>query len=318
MSPRTATLTVLLALALGMVVAFTWRFGASHDEVPPSAAGNATGKDPSSGWSLLSAGSGASVDTERKGRQQQTADSADAEALRQRLFEEGSLRGAALDGGWGRWDGTRLQPSKDLRLRFDQLLTIQGEATLAELRKLVHLLAASDLGDAAAQAVLTQWDRYTQLLASAGDGHIDLADPQTWLAELQRQQRMRVAGLGPEWARAFYADEEQALVERIQQARAAPVAAPPDVLNADPAKSSDQRFRQREAMLGSAAALRLAKLDRDEEIWQQRLQSARDELKRLQQAPELSDLQREQAIADLLHRDFSAQEQLRARVLLGL
>lgn len=313
-----------VALAVVVVIAIAW-----PDRPPAQAPGSDTPMPPtadrvSTGWSLLAAGSGSEAEVAAKQSARATGAASDAEAVRQRIFEDGSLRGASLDGGWGPWDGTRLSPSLELRQRFDQLLTTQGEASLGELRGLVQHLARQDLGEAGAQAVIAQWDRYTHLLASVGDGKVDLADPQSWLAELQRLQRLRVAALGPEWARAFYADEEQALVDRVQRAQLTPASAQgtsgttANVLAADPAVPAAERFRQREATLGTAAAQRLAALDQEEAVWQQRLQSTRVELKRLQQAPELSVQQREQAIADLLNQRFSPQEQLRARTLLGL
>jgi hypothetical protein len=77
---------------------------------------------------------------------------------------DGSLRGADLDGGWGNWNGQQLLPSRDLRRRFDQLLTTVGEAEPDELRaQLVAWLAERDLGPQGAQEVLAVWDRYLKL-----------------------------------------------------------------------------------------------------------------------------------------------------------
>ncbi len=272
----------------------------------------------------MSAGGGATAEPAEKAAPTASSIGTDVEAVRQRLLEDGSLRGASLDGGWGHWDGQQLHPSLALRQRFDQLLTTQGEATLPELRALVKHLAATDLGEAGAQAVLTQWDAYVKLLASVGETRVDLQNPQSWLAELQRLQRLRVAALGPQWAKAFYADEEQALVDRVQGMTSNETAPLPSetqsrtLLMAKPSVDATERFRQREAEWGTQAAQRLAALDEEEARWLQRLQWARNELSELTQAPELSDLQRQQAIEQYLAQQFTPDEQVRARALLGL
>ncbi|GAA6140659.1 hypothetical protein NBRC116584_04770 [Hydrogenophaga sp. 5NK40-0174] len=273
---------------------------------------------------MLSAGSGATEEGPTGSESGATAAGVDVEGVRQRLMEDGSLRGASLDGGWGHWDGQQLHPSLALRQRFDQLLTTQGEATLEELRALVQHLAATDLGEAGAQTVLTQWDAYVKLLASVGETRVDLQNPQSWLAELQRLQRLRAAALGPQWARAFYADEEQALVDRVQAmtTNAAPSSpaepSPRQLLDADPSADAADRFRQREAALGTAAAQRLEALDQEEAAWQVRLQAARAALGELAQAAELSDAQRQQAIEQYMAQQFKPEEQMRAKALLGL
>lgn len=279
----------------------------------PTPAGASTG---SSGWSLLALGGGGE------------APRADAPALRpartpedllHALFTDGSLRGAALDGDWGRWDGQRLAPSADLRRRFDQLLTTLGESSAEELRQLVGWLADQDLGPSGAVAVLEVWDRYLRLQQHSYREAMDLQQPQRWPLVLQERQRVRRDALGSDWAEAFYGAEERAFGQRLQGAPQAEPQRADHWLGAAPAGTDAQTWqRQRVAALGEAAAARLEAEERRQADWQTRIDAARAELDRMKRAPELSAPQRQAAVTQWLETHFEGTERLRARALLGL
>ena len=76
--------------------------------------------------------------------------------------------------------------------------------------------------------------------------------------------------------------------------------------------------RQREATLGPEAAARLQALDQAQATWAENIQATRRALTRLQGAAELSALQRQQAIDQLIESHFAPEDRLRARAVLGL
>ena len=253
--------------------------------------------------------------------------------IEQRLFVQGSLRGSALDGDWGVDAQGRLQPSRALRRRFDQLLSTLGEVGVDELGRWLQARARAELRAEAADEVMLVWERYLQLQRRSYRWGLDGRDSNGWQAALAERQTARREILGRAWADAFYADEEEAL-RRTMAAResrsatrdeagaaaAAGVAVLPELARA-PAAGVDaqQLFEQRRQALGLAAAQRLAAEDAAQADWEARLAAARAELVRLRQAAELSPPQRQQAADDWIAAHFSAGgEQLRARALLGL
>lgn len=272
----------------------------------------------SSGWSLLALGGGGDdpadgVRTTRPPRDREPED------LLHALFTDGSLRGAALDGGWGVWDGQRLAPSADLRRRFDQMLITLGEASVDELRQLVDWLAERDLGPSGALAVLDVWDRYLQLQQHAYREVMDLQNPERWPQVLQERQRVRRDVLGAGWAEAFYGTEERAFIHRLQGTPTQAVPQEPAWTDPAPTGISEQEWqRQRMAALGVEAAERLQAEERRQAEWQARLNAAREALDRIARAPELSSIQRKATAEQWLNQHFEGTERLRASALLGL
>lgn len=239
-----------------------------------------------------------------------------------RLMVKGSLRGAELDGSWGQWVGGALRPGIALRQRFDQLLTTVGEVSTGELRAFIASRAERDTSPEQAQAVLALWDRYITLLQVRFPESIDLSRPADWSRVLQAHQLARREHLGPAWANAFFGEEEQRLreliTERTQAATARPAASSIDALQPYAQLPAAALHQLRVATYGREAAERLREVDLAEADWQTRLGNARDTIARLRQAPELSEPQREQAVAQWLAQNFSAPEQVRVRALLGL
>ncbi|MBA4263738.1 MAG: hypothetical protein C0453_01530 [Comamonadaceae bacterium] len=268
-------------------------------------------------WSLLALGSGDSPPRtsapQPPGRHQAPED------LWHALFVDGSLRGVELDGDWGPWDGQRLAPSRALRHRFDQLLTTIGEAGPDELRRLVAWLADRDLGAAGAQSVLAVWDRYLKLQQHSFHETMDLKRPERWPSVLQEHQLARRDALGMAWADAFYREEENAFRQRLEQRAESPAKVEPQWIAAPPRGVSPEVWhRERVAALGQEAATRLQAEERAQAEWDKRLADARLAVQRLSSAPELSDIQRQEAAQSWVNRHFEGTDRLRANALLGL
>ena len=240
----------------------------------------------------------------------------------------GSLRGVQPDGGFHLDAQGRLRPDRAVRRRFDQLLSTLGEATIEELGALLQQQARTELGsdDGAAQ-VMTVWERYLQLqrqLAPAGDtGSAPTAD--SLALALQERTRQRRLVLGNDWAEAFYGDEEAALQARLSTppsqaptGEQAGTALPAAARAPQPGEDLTALQRQREATLGPEAAARLQALDQAQAAWAENIQATRRALTRLQGAAELSALQRQQAIDQLIESRFAPEDRLRARAVLGL
>lgn len=303
------------ALALLVVVL------AMRPSPPPAPPDQAATPPQGSGWSLLALGGGA--DSPARPVPAGTAAPAASrspEHLHEDLFTDGSLRGAALDGGWGPWDGQRLSPSRDLRRRFDQLLTTLGETQAHELRTLLGWLARRDLGPQGADAVLSVWDRYVQLQQQRYQHEMDLKRPDQWPQVLQERQRVRRDVLGAPWAEAFYGAEERAFSQRLQGTPPATEAqTTTDWLGPPPAGVSAAAWqRQRVNALGAEAAERLLEEERLQAEWTARLDNARLAIERIARAPELSPQQRQAATQQWLDQHFQGTDKLRASALLGL
>lgn len=243
------------------------------------------------------------------------------------LWVQGSLRGTALDGDWGRWHEGRLQPGLALRRRFDYLLTGLGEVDPAALRHWVEQAVQREKGPAAAAQVLAIWDRYLALrqrplARQAGDAtRLD--------ALLAEQASIRRATLGAAWAEAFFGDEERAalrdLAGRDEVASSTPAteALPDDPLLAQPDEALGEAGRaelqaRRVARFGPEAAERLKAQDASWQDWQRRLAQARERLQAIAIAAELSAPQRSEVREAYLHERFSAAEQPRVRALLSV
>lgn len=237
------------------------------------------------------------------------------------LFAKSSLRGASLDGGWGEVGIQGVMPSRALRRRFDQLMTTQGELNPTEMRAMVQALAERDLGDAAS-SVMAVWDAYVALLQAPLSARVDMNSPQQWLGLLREQQALRQQLLGPQWAQAFFAEEDAyllATVEKVRDSGTGSAALKPALWAPPPADvSAEQWHSLRRQTLGPHAADRLAALEQQEAQWSERLGMARQTLQDLRGLANLSAVQREAALQQWLDAHFAAQEQVRVRALLGV
>jgi lipase chaperone LimK len=216
------------------------------------------------------------------------------------LEEKSSLRGVSLDGAWDIDSEGRLKPTMALRRRFDQLLTLVGEATLDEIAAYVDHDVTALAGPAAAQQVLDVWRRYVELQKHAFNLQVDMRDRNTWAPAQAERQDVRRRLLGEPVARAFYAEEDTML----QAVLAAPPAATVSFQSID------------KSTLPPDAAERL----RQEEVawadWERRLADAKREQAALQSHEEMSQAQRDEALNRYVAQRFKADELVRVRALL--
>ncbi len=218
---------------------------------------------------------------------------------------QGSLAGAALDGDWGLDAQGRLQPSRALRWRFDHILSQVGERDTQAMRaQLQALLQGLQAAPGSLEALLTLWDRYLELQQWRWQVVVDLQRPDTWRAALAERQRVRWQLLGPAWAQAFFAEEERALLSSIEARESGRQPEPEKIANAPRPLPN--------------AAEREAALQEQWRVWDQRLAASRQVLAQIAAAPELSPLQRQQAVQRHLAANYSSSERLRAEALLGL
>lgn len=219
------------------------------------------------------------------------------------MAQHSSLRGVDLDGAWEVDPDGRLQATIALRRRFDQLLSLLGEATLDELRAFIAYDVENLAGPAAAQRVLDVWQRYVALQQHALRHQPDMRDRRTWAAALAERQQVRRQLLGADIAAAFFADDEQQLQALIQGHAPA---------KAVPVQAVDR------AQLGPDALDRLKKEEAAWADWERRLADARRELATLNEQAQLSQLQRAEAMERFIAQRFDSGEATRVRALLQL
>jgi hypothetical protein len=109
---------------------------------------------------------------------------------------------------WPAFVDGRLLPDPALRRRFDALL-ISGSPDTAQAALL--RAARAELPPAAAAEVLRLWQGYLQLQQQDWQLKVDLNRIETWDAALGERQTVRRERLGPDWAEAFYGDDERRL-----------------------------------------------------------------------------------------------------------
>jgi len=286
-------IAIVVALLVGAALAWAWRWS-ERDAAEPAPAASRSMSAP---LATLPA-------------PQATGASAAIAARRPLDFEhwmltQSSLRGADFDGAWDVDAQGRLHPTMALRRRFDQLLTLAGEATLDDITAYIGHDVRELAGADAAARVLDVWQRYLALQRYAFHTQADPQDRSTWGAALAERQQARRTLLGEEVAAAFYADEERQLAQLLSQPTA-------QGMQAMQAAAIDK------ATLADDARERLDREDAAWADWQRRLGAARGEIDTLRAAQQLSDLQKREAIDAVIARGFDAQEAVRVRALLHL
>lgn len=227
----------------------------------------------------------------------------DPAAFERWMSEQSSLRGVVLDGAWDIDADGRLQATVALRRRFDQLLTLVGEASVEEISAYIEHDVREMAGANAVPPVMALWRRYLELQHHAFATNADMRDRATWAAALAERQQVRRRLLGDAVAAAFFADDEA-------QLQAALATSPPP---AGVAYSPIDR-----TTLSPQAAERL----RQEEVawadWELRMAEAQREYTALQARTELSAPQRAEAMERLIVKRFDSSEAVRVRALLRL
>ena len=306
-----ATAGVALLAAIGWEVACP----ADCDARPADAAARpvAAPVGRGDGFSLMAAGPSAPASAAAAGRS--------PEDVAHALFSEGSLRGTTPDGDWGIDANGQLRPSLALRRRFDYYLSALGEASVEELGALMRADATRDVGAEAAARIAEVWQRYVLLQQQRYEHQVRLGDRRSWEPALAERQLARRRILGPEWAEAFYREEEEALTREM--AAGTEAGSPPKeqqalLLGGAPGTDPEALHRQRVEQFGAEAAQRLREEDAEWARWQQRVAQAYREVEALRRAPELSAVQRDAAVTAYLGRHFDERERLRVQALLGL
>lgn len=127
-------------------------------------------------------------------------------ALRARLAQS-SLRGAAIDGELSFDAQGRLIADSGLRRLFDHFLSLSGEFSFADIRRLIEDAVRTRHGDTAADQAMSWFERYAALLRAV-DAAAFPADP---LARAEALRALRRQHLGEAAAQAMFGSEDIAL-----------------------------------------------------------------------------------------------------------
>lgn len=217
-----------------------------------------------------------------------------------------SLAGTQPDGDWGVNSQGQLTASRALRQRFDYYLSLAGEMPLASIEATFIKAAKKELSEPALGQVFALWKRYMQLQQHDWKHVVNLQQPQSWSVALGERQIIRRQILGMDVASAFYAEDEAQLQHVQSQVEMAG------------SEQGSQTSPINTAALHPQAHEREAAVQLQWQQWEQRLEVARSQIKAYALAPELSALQRQQAIERYLLSQFQGTELLRARSLLGV
>lgn len=223
------------------------------------------------------------------------------EAFERWLESDSSLRGVTLDGAWDVDSQGRLTPTLALRRRFDQLLSLVGEAAVEEITAYIGHDVTQLAGPSAAAQVQGLWQRYVELQQYRFTVQPDMRDRGSWANALAERQQVRRRLLGEAAAKAFFADEEAMLL-----ASTAAPAGPVNVQSIDKSTLSPQ------------AAQRLAQEEASWADWERRLADAKREQAALQAQAQLSPQQREETLLRYVGQRFSANELVRVKALLQM
>lgn len=211
------------------------------------------------------------------------------------------LRTEGLEGSWGLNSAGQLQPSLDLRKRFDHLLSRRGEQNLLQLRASIQQQLATEAEPEAAAQVLGVWDHYLRLQLWPWKTEVALDKPETWRKALSERSRIRRDLLGPSMAEAFYGAEEREFRQWIE-ARAMAASSP--LPSEAPVALSDSASRE-------------AALSEEWQRWERRLEASRRTLEQVQQEPDLTQQQRRQAVQRHFTEAYQGGERQRAEALLS-
>jgi lipase chaperone LimK len=220
-------------------------------------------------------------------------------------LQESSLADTEADGTWSVGANGQAQPSMALRRRFDYFLLLQGERTIDSVTADIHRQVLAAHGQVAAQQIMALWGSYLKLQQHSWTTQVDMQRPATWSSALTERSMKRRELLGIAWADAFYSEEEGDLRQLIAKSNNQDVA-------------SAQTPERNQPVTLPDAAQRQAAVDAEWQQWSQRLEAARHQIAKLQQAPELSVPQRLEAVAAYVTSQFSGSELIRAKALLKL
>lgn len=241
--------------------------------------------------------------------------------VRNRLFHDGSFVGTEPAGDWCVDAQQQLQPCEALRQRIEYYLLGLGEVGIADIRVLIEDEARKAHGPVLAGQIMALFDKYWQIRTYDWKSHFVQSDRSTWMPVFEEQRSVRRQILGQPWADAFFHEEEthfQTYYAQLESGQAAPPDPGEPVPSMAPGKDTQALRADRVAKYGEEAADRLAKVDADWGDWDKRITAARVEQSRLQTAPNLSDLQRQQEMWRYVEDNFKDNERIRVKALLKL
>jgi lipase chaperone LimK len=224
-------------------------------------------------------------------------------------LQASSLADTQADGSWSIGPNGQAQPSLALRRRFDYFLLLQGERDIAALTADIQRQVSAAHGQIAAQQVMALWSSYLQLQQHRWTTQIDMQRHRSWASALTERSMKRRELLGIAWADAFYRDEENDLRQLIATSNGQ--------AHSQDLSTSATADRNLPSALPDAPQ-RQAEVDAEWQQWSKRLEAARSHIAKLQQAPELSEPQRVDAVAAYVTSQFSGSELLRAKALLKM
>lgn len=299
---------VSAALLLAAGVWMSQKGGLSGD-VAPSATESEAGAEA---WRMAgqSGNSAATTSTVRS-----------ADAVRNRLFKEGSFAGTRPPSEWCVSTDLQLKACEDLRGLFEYYILGLGEVTIQEIRLLIDDEARRAYGDKLAAEIMAIFDKYWQIRTYDWKNKFIQGDRSTWLPVFEEQKTVRRQILGAEWAEAFFADDEKHFKEYYAQLESG-LPPPPHpgepVPQMEPGKDPAAVRAERVARYGEEAATRLDAVDAQWADWDRRLAAARTEWTRLQGQNNLSDTQKQDEMQRYVNTHFQDKDQLRVRALLKL
>lgn len=295
-----------LLLAAGVWVA---QKGHPSNKAAPQATGSEAGADA---WRL----------TGQASREVKPAGVArSAQAVRDRLFKEGSFAGTRPPTDWCVTTDLKLKACHDLRGLFEYYILGLGEVTIEDIRLLIDDEARRAHGDQLAAEIMTIFDKYWQIRTYDWKNKFIQGDRSTWLPVFEEQKSVRRRILGAEWAEAFFADDEQhfkAYYAQLESGLPPPPHPGEPVPQMEPGKDPAAVRAERVARYGEEAASRLDAVDAQWADWDRRLAAARAEWMRLQGQNNLSDTQKQDEMQRYVNTHFQGKDQLRVRALLKL
>ncbi len=265
-----------------------------------------------------------------------------------------SFQGTNVDGEWQLDHQGNLIITYQVRLIFDYFLAAIGEEPLQQIEQRIRAYIGHQLPEPAANQanqLLSQYLALLEVLASyqapdyrTEQGIDNLA------VHIQSISELRRSYLSPQVADAFYGDEEaydrfslsqlmimksneltdQEKSEQIESLRLQQSYTLQDSLNqsqklilvkrktqalVEAGASEEELYASRQSYVGNEAAARLAELDRQRELWNQRMSSWFDLRQEVLSNPQLNDWDKQQQLAQLQQERFSEQELRRVRAL---
>lgn len=251
-------------------------------------------------------------------RQAQPSQDARTATELRRILYEGSLAGTRPVGDWC-IKSAALYPCPGLRDRFEYYINGLGEISITEVRHLIEVEANLENGADLAKQIMAIYDKYWLVRNHSYRHRVDMADTSTWMPALTEAQQLRQQVLGPDWASAFYKEEEHDFLQTYQRALNGQ---PPPPSQSDPVPSllpgKDPQAVREERILryGKTVTDALEALDEQQQSFDLNLQRAKNEWQQLQSQFHLSDVARKDQINQFIAANFDAKDHKRVRGLI--